>query len=111
MTTSSTMKPSPIRYARNKKGPKRCRAKIQITSQGRDSKGREVCAKDAIRGLQMERIDQTDKFSTAYETAHRKEKADVQNKKEHEKWLEGSSRFVEQHVEKSDWTTCSVKEC
>src|SRR5438132_14313124 len=81
MKTSSIMKPSPIRYARNKKGPKRCRAKIQITSQGRDSKGREVCAKDAIRGLQMERIDQTDKFSTAYETAHRKEKDDVQNKK------------------------------
>src|SRR5437870_1972159 len=102
MTTSSTMKPSPIRYASNKEVPKRCRAKIQITSQGRVSKGREVCAKDAIRGLHMERMDQTDKFSTAYETTHRKEKADVQNKKEHEKWLEGSSRFVEQHVEKSD---------
>src|SRR5437870_12442049 len=85
MTTSSTMKPSPIRYARNKKGPKRCRAKIQITSQGRDSKEREAYAKDAIRGLQMERITQTDTFSTAYETAHRKEKVDVQNKKEHDK--------------------------
>ena len=55
--------------------------------------------------------DQTDKFSTAYETAHRKEKVDVQNNKEHEKWVEGSSRSVEQHVEKSDWTACSVKEC
>src|SRR5437870_10900965 len=74
MTTSSTMKPSPIRYARKKKGPKRCRAKIQITSQGRDSKGREFCAKAAICGLQMERRDQTYKFPTAYETAHRKEK-------------------------------------
>ena len=40
---------------------------------------------DAIR-VQMERVDQTNKFLTAYETAHRKEKADVQNKKEHEKW-------------------------
>ena len=59
----------------------------------------------------MERRDQTDKFSTAYETVHRKEKVDEQNKKEHEKWLEGSSRSVKQHVEKSDWTTCSVKEC
>ena len=54
--------------------------------------------------------EQTDKFSTAYETVHTKEKVDMQNKV-HEKWLEGSSRFVEQHVEKSDWTTCSVKEC
>ena len=111
MTTSSTMKPSPIQYERNKNGPKRCRAKIQITSQGRDSKGREVCAKDAIRGLQMERIDQRDKFSTAYETALRKKNADVLNKKVHEKFLEGSSRFVEQHAEKSDWTTCCMKEC
>ena len=32
----------------------------------------------------MDRRDQTDKFSTSYETAHRKQKADVQNKKEHE---------------------------
>ena len=31
----------------------------------------------------MERRAQTDKFSTAYETAHRKEKVDVQHKKEH----------------------------
>ena len=58
----------------------------------------------------MERTDQTDKFSTVYETAHRKEKTDVQNKKEHEKWLEGSSRFVEQHVEKNMDLACTLQQ-
>ena len=59
----------------------------------------------------MERRGQTDKSSAAYETAHTKEQADVYNKKEHAKWMEESSRSVEQHAEKSDWIACSVKEC
>ena len=59
----------------------------------------------------MERRDRTDKSSTAYETAHKKEKVDAKKKREHAKWLEESSRSEEQHAEKSDWIAYSVKEC
>lgn len=56
----------------------------------------------ATHGHRLEKRDQIDKFSTAYETARMKAKADEKNKKEYEKWLEVSSRSVKQHAGKND---------
>ena len=59
---------------------------------------------------QEEKIDQRDMSSTACETAHTKEKVDVQDKRECEKSLEESSRFAERHAGRIYWTACIVKE-
>ena len=54
------------------------------------------------RGYRKEKRDQKGRSSTAYETAHMKAKPDAKNKKEYEKWMEGSSRSAEQHAGKND---------
>ena len=56
----------------------------------------------ATRGHRMEKRDQKGRSSTAYETAHKKAKADAKSKKEYEKWMEESSRSEEQHAGKND---------
>jgi hypothetical protein len=47
-----------------------------------------------------EKKDQRDMSSTACETEHTKEMVDAQNRREYEKSLEESSRFVERHAER-----------
>ena len=56
----------------------------------------------ATHGHQKEKRDQKGRSSTAYETAHKKARADEKKKKEYEKWMEESSRSVEQHGRKND---------
>ena len=59
----------------------------------------------------MRRRDQRGRTSTAYEIAHRKEKADEKREKEYEEYMEESSRSVEQHVGRSGQIVYSVREC
>jgi hypothetical protein len=56
----------------------------------------------ATHGHQKEKRDQKGKSLTAYETAHKKARADAKKKKEYEKWMEESSRSAEQHAGKND---------
>ena len=65
----------------------------------------------ATHERRMDKRYQRDKSSTACETDHMKEKADVQNTTEHGKWMEENSRSAVQHAGRNGWTTCSVKEC
>ena len=54
---------------------------------------------DATHECWMEKINQRGKASTACETDHGKEKADVQSTTEHGKWMEESSRSAVQHAD------------
>ena len=56
----------------------------------------------ATHGHRKEKRDQKGSSSTAYETAHKKAKADAKKKKVYEDWMEESTRSAEQHVGKND---------
>ena len=55
-----------------------------------------------ISGHRKEKTDKKGRSSTAYETAHKKARADAKKQKEYEKWMEESFRSAEQHVGKND---------
>ena len=59
----------------------------------------------------MKKSHRRDRSSTVYETDYTREKADEKSKMEYEKWMEESSRSVEQRAEKSAWKAYSAKEC
>jgi hypothetical protein len=68
---------------------------------------REVYVLVEFRGHWMEKTGRRGRSLIAYETARGR---DMAVEKEFGDWMEESSRFVEQHVGKSGWISCNVKE-